>query len=294
MTADTKTCPACGAAADGNFCATCGTALGRRTCPQCQATLSPEARFCHRCGTGVPGAAAAPAAAGAPSAHAAAPGPVTGRAPWFVAGAIVALLLGAIGYRVWSGARPAGSPAMANPGNGGALPAGAEAPFAGGAGGGLATGPAPDISKLTPRERFDRLFNRIMTAAERGDTTTVVTFTPMALGAYSQLDSVDADARYHAAVLDMQVGDFPAALALADTILAKQPGHLFGYVIRGTVAQFRNDPVALRLARQDFQQHYAREMAAKRVEYLEHKPILDEFQQQAEGRDGGTAGAPAR
>ena len=42
---------------------------------------------------------------------------------------------------------------------------------------------------MTPRERFDRLFNRIMQAAERGDSAQVERFTPMALGAYHQLDT---------------------------------------------------------------------------------------------------------
>jgi hypothetical protein len=279
----TKTCAACGADANGNFCSACGAALGARTCAHCRAELSPQARFCHRCGTPAPGAPAA-AAPGAAGGAGVGPRPIESRTPWLVAGAIVAVLLGLIVYKVWTDRpAPAGSPVMANAGNAvdGAAPAGA-APFAGGA-----AGPAPDISKMTPRERFDRLFNRIMQAAERGDTATVFTFTPMALGAYGQLDSIDTDARYHAAVLDMQVGEFPAALALADTILAKQPGHLFGYVIRGTVAQFKNDPVARRLAQQDFLQHYAQETASKRVEYLEHKPILDDFKNQAEGQEGG-------
>jgi hypothetical protein len=286
----TKTCAACGADAQGNFCSTCGSALGARTCAQCRAELSAQARFCHRCGAPAPGAATAGTPAGAAEGAGAGPRVVESRTPWLVAGVVVALLLGLIIYKVWTDRpTPAGSPVMANAGNqgaGGAGPAGA--PFAGGAAG----GPAPDISKMTPRERFDRLFNRVMQAAERGDTTTVFTFTPMALGAYGQLDSVDADARYHAAVLQMQVGEFPAALALADTILAQQPGHLFGYVIRGTVAQFKNDPVARRLAQQDFLTHYAQETSSKRVEYLEHKPILDDFKNQADavGPAGGQTG----
>ena len=59
----------------------------------------------------------------------------------------------------------------------------------------------------------------------------------MALMAYAQLDSVDADARYHAALLQVHTGEVDASRALADTILAQNPGHLFGYVIRGTVSK---------------------------------------------------------
>jgi hypothetical protein len=144
--------------------------------------------------------------------------------------------------------------------------------------------PAPDISGMSPRERFDRLFNRIMQAAERGDSAEVERFTPMALGAYEQLDTRDADARYHAAVLRMQVGDFSRARPLADTILAESPGHLFGYVIRGTAARFQNDTASRVRAERDFLSHYRTETAAKRVEYLEHKPVLDEFRREAERR----------
>jgi hypothetical protein len=135
---------------------------------------------------------------------------------------------------------------------------------------------------MSPREQFDRLFNRIMQAAERGDSAEVERFTPMALGAYHQLDVLDIDARYHAAVLWLQTGGFAPAAAVADTILAESPGHLFGYLIRGTAARFQNDTASQTRAQRDFLAHYQAEMAAKRVEYLEHKPVLDEFRREAE------------
>ena len=159
---------------------------------------------------------------------------------------------------------------------------------AGAAGADRVPGPAPDISGMSPRERFDRLFNRIMQAAQRGDSAEVERFTPMALGAYEQLDIRDVDARYHAAVLHLQAGDFTQAQALADSILAESPGHLFGYVIRGTAARFQGDRTALARAERDFLAHYQTETEAKRVEYLEHKPVLDEFKREAERGNAGT------
>ena len=137
---------------------------------------------------------------------------------------------------------------------------------------------------MSPRERFDRLFNRIMSAAEQGDSAQVARFTPMALGAYAQLDSVDVDARYHAAVLRIQSGDLAGALALADTIQADAPGHLFGYLIRGDAAEARGDTAARARAERDFLAHYDAEMKAERVEYLEHRAALDEFKHQADSR----------
>ena len=177
------------------------------------------------------------------------------------------LLVGAIVYQVVSQRPAPAAPEMANVGSAG--PDGS-------------TGPAPDISRMSPRERFDRLFNRIMQAAERGDSVQVARFTPMALGAYDQLDSVDADARYHAAVLRLQSGDLAGARALADTILAEAPGHLFGYLIRGTAAQLGRDSAALSRARADFLAHYSQEIGSKRVEYVEHGPVIEEFKQEAE------------
>jgi hypothetical protein len=147
-------------------------------------------------------------------------------------------------------------------------------------------GRAPDISAMSPRERFDRLFNRIMQAAEQGASDQVAQFTPMALGAYQQLDTVDVDARYHAAVIHLQAGNLAQAKSLADTILADAPGHLFGYVIRGTAARIEGNTEGERRAEREFLAHFPAESAAKRVEYLEHRPVLDEFRSEAEGRRG--------
>ena len=263
MTSPTSAiCAACGTPATGNFCSVCGANLARRVCSHCQAELSPQARFCHRCGRPVGQVAATSA------------GAKSDRNTWLMAGTACLLLVAGIVYQVTRDASQPAAPDMANAG----------ASVGGRADRGPA-GPAPDISTMTPRERFDRLYNRIMQASERSDSAEVERFTPMALGAYHQLETRDADARYHAAVLQMQVGDFPAARALADTILKESPGHLFGYVVRGTAARFQNDVTALARAQRDFLSHYAAEMGAKRVEYLEHKPVIDEFKLEAERPD---------
>lgn len=177
---------------------------------------------------------------------------------------------------LWRGGafHPAAPPDMANVGNVGAAP------------GGGPTGPAPDISSMSPRERFDRLFERVVRASEAGDSVTVVQFAPMALGAYAQLDAVDTDARYHAAMIDLAVRDFPGAEALADTILAGAPGHLFAYLIRGEAADRQNNAAALTRSYQDFLDHYDAEMRAGRVEYAEHRPALDDFRTRAKASLG--------
>jgi hypothetical protein len=186
------------------------------------------------------------------------------RIPWLIAAAVVLLLLGGIVARVQRGTPAPVVPDMANPG------------AAGAPGAGLG-GPAPDISQMSPRERFDRLFNRVVAAAERADTAEVLRFAPMALGAYEQLDTKDTDARYHAAVLMIETGQLDEAAALADTILATTPDHLFGFLVRANVAERRGDSAAARRAREDFARRYDAQLATRKPEYAEHRAALDAF-----------------
>ncbi len=257
----TSICPACAAPASGNFCNSCGSALGPRTCRSCQAQLSPQARFCHRCGEPVN-------TADRPSAHL--PIRPSDRTPWIIAGSIIVLALAAIIYTVGRNSSGPLVPDMAN--NGASINQGSADP---------AARPAPDISNMTPRERFDRLFDRIMTAAENNDSATVVRFSPMALGAYNQLDRFDADARYHAAMIHLSLGEIREVSALADTILKNDPGHLFGYVLRGNAAEAQNHPADLKKAYADFLSHYDVEMKANRQEYREHGPVIEDFHRRA-------------
>jgi len=192
------------------------------------------------------------------------------RTPWIVAGAALAGLLAAILFML---ARGSTGMAAAEP-----VTPPAESP--------------PDISNMTPRERFNRLYNRVMQAAQSGDEATVARFTPMALMAYAQLDTVDADARYHMALLKVHTGDVEASRALGDSILTQSPGHLFGYMIQGTVARFRKDQKALSRAYGGFLKHYDAEMKAGRTEYQDHRTSVDDFRKSAlESRNGSASGS---
>jgi hypothetical protein len=138
-------------------------------------------------------------------------------------------------------------------------------------------GSPPDLSTMSPRERFDRLFNRIMTAAEAGNAAEVTTFLPMARMAYAQLDTVNIDARYHMAMLDVQGGDAQVALAQADTIARLAPEHLFIFLIGEAEAARRGDSAAVRRAHEAFLAAYDREIALERIEYAEHRNALERF-----------------
>lgn len=148
---------------------------------------------------------------------------------------------------------------------------------------GAFSGRGPDISSMSARQAFDRLFDRVLTAGEQGDTATALRFTEHALAAYQQLDSVDADARYHAAVLNAQVGRYGAARALGDSILATQRDHLLGWLIRGTVASLERDSVEFRAARDGFLAAWAKDPGTGRPEYLDHRQALEAFHRAARG-----------
>lgn len=249
---ESSTCPQCGASATGTFCAQCGTRLTDAGCGGCGVELSPGARYCHRCGqsTGLtrPGR-------GAPM-------------PWVVAGTVVVLLVAVIAIKAGGGLEAA-APDMANSGN-----QAARAPSG-------PAGPAPDISAMSPRERFDRLFERVMDAGARRDSATVVDFTPMALGAYQQLERYDDLARYRAALIRLQAGEFQGASALADTILTQTPGHLLGIIIQGTVAHFQGDVPGRQDAYRRFLENYQAAQASGLSEYQTEQAMIESFREAA-------------
>jgi hypothetical protein len=247
-TAEATPCGACGSPGAGKFCSSCGAPREGATCSGCGAPVSPAARYCSRCG----------------SPRGEAPTAARDRTPWLVAGLALAGLLGVLLFML---ARKSTGPAPPTELAAGSSGASAESP--------------PDISNMSPRERFNRLYNRVMSAAQSGDEATVTRFTPMALMAYAQLDSIDADARYHAALLKVHTGEVAGSRALADTILARDPGHLFGYMVRGTVARFQKDDKGLTAAYSGFLKRYDQEIKLARPEYGEHRTSIDDFRRAA-------------
>ncbi|NNG17125.1 MAG: zinc ribbon domain-containing protein [Gemmatimonadales bacterium] len=255
MTKTSTPCPACGAPQTGKFCSRCGANLESGSCGGCGAKLPGGVKFCPACG--------------APTSDVAAAGGRSDRTPWIVASVAIVALLAVVLVMVIRSS-PGRPPAAAT-----ASPAGA--------------GPDTiDLAAMTPRERFDRLYNRVMRAAEGGDPSTVTNFAPMALQSYDMLPEADRDpdARYHAAMLHLHSGAAAEAVAHADTIQAEIPTHLFGFVIRGTAAKLENDAAALSRAYADYMEHYGAEMNTGRQEYGEHPAILESFRQEALGAGG--------
>jgi hypothetical protein len=144
----------------------------------------------------------------------------------------------------------------------------------------VAAGTPPDLSKLTPKEQFDRLNDRVTRAAEQGDSATAVRFWPMAASAYDNLPPADrdVDSRFHMAWLHFLVAEYPETLALADTIMAGAPDNLFGYYLRAAVAQAQGDSAKAGAERAQFRAHFDAEIKkTDRQEYVDHRTMLDQF-----------------
>jgi tetratricopeptide (TPR) repeat protein len=145
---------------------------------------------------------------------------------------------------------------------------------------------------MSPEERANRLFNRVMILAEAGKTDSVRFFLPMALGAYGQLPTRDADAHFHIGELYLAGGDAPAALAQADTIQQAEPTHLFIYVLRARAYRQQGNTQQERRAYSDFLRNEPAEMAKNRPEYAQdaHLDALTLFKAEASRLTGGRSG----
>lgn len=249
-------CPACSAPASGRFCSSCGSALGGGECAGCGAALSTGARFCHRCGT--------PAGELPPAGRAA--GPASGRGldnalPWVVASIALLALVALLAGQFFNARGDSGVAAdLALP------PAG---PFAGGAPAG--SGPAPDISALSPAERADRLFHRIIALHERNQPDSVQFFAPMALAAYQMIGTLDADQRYHLGRIGEITGVAGLARAQADSILQENPSHLLGLILASSAARLAGSDAEARSFDQRLLQAQGSELGKNLPEYRHHQ-----------------------
>lgn len=217
-------------------------------CTQCGAAIAAGSHFCANCGQAFDGAPAK-------STNSAGPVNLVSVAPWLV---LAGLMLIAIGY--FAGSRGAAPQRAAS---GGAAVA-EEGPIV----------LAPDISTLSPEERVDRLFNRVMALAAAGKMDSVQFFAPMAINALAALMPLDAHRRYDLGLIQLTAGDAPSARAQADTILKEQPTHLLGLALAMRVARAQNRTAdATRLGAR-LTAAAPSERAKRLQEYTDHAPDL--------------------
>ena len=213
-------------------------------CSNCGAALGDRVKFCHRCGTPVAGGDAAPDRRLATA---------NTILPWSVAGIALLCLLAFIVGQNWRRSRPPAGPVPA-------LAAG---------------GRAPDISQLSPDQRADMLFNRVMTYVGQGQSDSVLFFAPMAIGSFEALQPLDAHRRYDLGLIGVVSGDPAMARAQADTILRAAPAHLLGLILAMRAAGQQLDTAARRGFSARFTAALDGERAKRLPEYLEHAADID-------------------
>lgn len=164
--------------------------------------------------------------------------------PWaFVGTAFLAIVILVVGRNFTAGmsrsspsteAVPAGSVTRA-PSDAGASDDG------NGSGDVAGAGPrAGDISALSPRERADRLFDRVMRLSEQGKRDSVEFFAPMVMAAYQMLGPLDLDQHYDLGRIGVVTGVPGLARAEADSILRANPTHLLGLTLAAEAAAAAN------------------------------------------------------
>jgi hypothetical protein len=261
----TTACPSCGAAASGRYCAACGAPLAGAKCPSCSADVSPGAKFCHRCGTGIGSASVATRETR------------TNALPWIVAALAFLALFAMAAGRGFNAQRGSAIDGSQN-----ALPqAGLDDRGVLAPNGQPAAVRAPDISNLSPQERADRLYNRVMLLASEGKVDSVQFFAPMALTAYQMLAPLNADQRYDMGRIGEVVGAIPLAKAQADSILRENPNHLLGLILEARLATLAGDTTQLHLYERRLIAAEKAETAKKRDEYVRHQDDINNALQQA-------------
>lgn len=158
------------------------------------------------------------------------------------------------------------------------------APQEGGPDGGVVR--AADISQLSPQERADRLFNRVMLLNNQGKTDSVQFFAPMALESYRMLSPMNADQRYDMGRIAEVAGAIPLAGAQADTILQQNPTHLLGLVLAARVAGLEKQPAKQAAFNKRLLVALQAETAKRLPEYDRHQ--ADITSAVADARKGGT------
>ena len=134
---------------------------------------------------------------------------------------------------------------------------------------------APDISQMTPAQRAERLYDRIMREHEAGHADNVRTFMPMAVAAYEMLAPLNLDQRYDLGRLGEVGGDMTLARAQADSMLATRPTHLLGLALAARVARAAGDAARVRTLDTRLVAAEPAEKGAALPEYLLHKADID-------------------
>ncbi len=236
-------------------------------CAACGASLSAGGRFCHRCGTpvgqGLP--IARPAASGS-----AGQGSAASVLPWAVAFVALLALVAMVAGKNFGAAKGSGIDGSANSLPTQAVDGAGAAPFAQGGG-----GAAPNIANLSPSERANRLYTRIMEYAEAGKVDSVAFFAPMAMASHAMLEEPTTDERYHFGRIAEVTNAPDVATAQADTILKSTPNNLLGLLLAARAARMTGKASAASGFDQRLLKVLEPELATRLPDYDMHRAEID-------------------
>lgn len=187
---------------------------------------------------------------------------------WWVAGALLVVVLVALGY-----------PALTRntspqPGSGSGVP-----PGMGGAQGGAS---AVDLTTMSLDEQGTILFNRVMRSSSAGDQADVDFFLPKALIIYEEINPTDPDGLYHYALLHMVGQDYAAALEKAREGLAQVPDYVLLLGVGAEAAAAMGDTTTARELYVHLLDVYDAELGATRAGYEHHQPMFPAYKSAAE------------
>lgn len=137
-------------------------------------------------------------------------------------------------------------------------------------------GPAPDISAMSPDERADRLYERIMIYDAQNARDSLLLFAPMALSAHEMVPALTAERRYHAGQIAEASGLPDMARAQADTILQANPQHLLGLVLAARASRLAGDVTSAARFDDQLLRVADDELARSLPEYDAHRSEIEE------------------
>jgi hypothetical protein len=123
---------------------------------------------------------------------------------------------------------------------------------------------------MSPEERADRLFNRVIRLSSEGKTDSAAFFGPMAMAAIEALGPLDAHRRYDVGIVALVTGDVAGARAQSDTILRQRSTHLLGLTLGARAAAARGDAAASRAFQRRLLAAEPAERARGLQEYTNH------------------------
>ena len=129
---------------------------------------------------------------------------------------------------------------------------------------------ASNFSSMSPEDRADHLFNRVMRLSSEGQADSAAFFGPMALAALETLTPLTPHRRYDMGLIALVTGQVSRATAQGDTILAQRSTHLLGLSLAARAADARGDASAAKAFRRRLLAAETAERARALQEYTDH------------------------